>query len=465
MLPIKKIVDKGKNESGFSAILAVVVIGALIIIFSSSLSLTTLLASEAAINNDKSDDIFYLAESGIEDTLRIVLLNPGHDPNGNINTPIGTYTPDINIVDSESHTEKLTVTSSSNNITRTTSVEFIRQTGGSPEVANYAMFSGQELAFLHNANSPQTKGRLKGDLYAKDRIRIVGFILGDSTGLTTTNVVAAGSYGSGSQIGSQNDQLYKNSETYYTNMYTLNDVSTHTSAYANNLKVYYRSATQQQINLPSGPNNSKILDPNILVDEINNPEFNFNTACSHQNGDLETIYEYTNQAAFLAYINANSGNLHTGIHCIETGNVLISSNVPITLDGSIITKNGDLTITNKLNLTNSYNLPVLASYGKLVLGYSSGNNSAPNNADITGIIYSNGDIYIGNYGREGSATPYFHMVGAIWAKANLYVLQSNNIKALSVDITFDPNQTFSVKDFTSQEVDGFILTKWDESYE
>lgn len=465
MLEMLKINKNYKNEKGMSSILIVVLISALVIIFSASLSLTTLLASEAAINNDKSDDVFYVAESGIEDTLRIISLNSNYNPSGGTVLSIGSYVPDIELVDAENLIERLSVTSTSSGITRRTSVVLRRLSSGPPEAANYGMYAGQELAFLHNANSPQTKGRLRGDIYAKDRIRLVGFITGDETGATRTKIVSAGSYGSGSQIGSQQDQLYKNSETYYTDMYTLNDVSTHPSANANNLTVYYKSSTQQQINLPSGTNNTKILDPNILVDEINNPEFNFERACTQETGETETIYSYSNQTALVSYINSRSGNLESGIHCVESGNVTINNSVPITLDGSIITKSGNLTITNNLDLTNSYSLPVLASSGTLILGNNSTNNPAPNNADIDGIIYANQDIYIANYGQNGSTTPYFNMIGAVWARGNLFVVQNNNIRVLNVDITFDPNRTQNIKDFSSQVVSGFELLQWDESYD
>ncbi|MCA9382528.1 hypothetical protein KC660_03925 [Candidatus Dojkabacteria bacterium] len=454
------------GEEGLSTVIVVVIIGVLILLFSASLSVTTILGTTASFDQINSDSTYYLAESGLEDTLRILQLNTAYDP-GTVVSPIGEYEIEGSVLGDGSY--ELIAKTEKKSTVRRSAVTYVPVSSGPPEVAPYAMFAGEELAFVHNSNSSGRKGSVKGDLYAKDSIRVVRFIVGWSDGSQQTTMISTGNYGQGGGIGQSKDQLYKNSETYYTNFYTLNDVSTHNSATASHLTVYYRDHNIQSISLPSGSNNTKIEDPTILESELTNPQFDFDSACTLQTGESESIYTYTDSDSFKTHIIATNGALEDGVHCIETGDVTVNTGKNVTLNGSIVVKDGFLIILDELSLNDIYNLPVVASKGRLVLGndgtYMRANLPAPHSAEITGTIYASDDVTIGNYGSDGSTTtPSFKMEGAIWAKKNLYVIQSNSIKNLNLDIVFDQNYTMDIREFNGENTDGYELRTWGEDY-
>lgn len=462
-------IKKAKDESGLSTVIIVVIIGVLILLFSASLSLTTILGSSASLDQINSDSSYYLAESGLEDTLRRVQLNnAAADTDGTISTPIGDY--EMTKTDVGGGVTAINAQAEKKSTVRTAQVAYTQTTSGPPAAASYAMFAGEELAFVHDSNSSGRKGSVKGDLYAKDRIRVVRFVVGWSDGSERTTMVSTGNYGQGGGIGQSNDQLYKNSETYYTDFYTLNDLSKHNSAYASNLTVYYRDHTIQNISLPSGTNNIKIEDPSILESELTNPQFDFESACSVQSGESETIYDYANGSEFTTHVISTNGNLEDGVHCIEEGDVTVNTGNSITINGAIVAKDGFLIILDDITANDIYNLPVLASKDRLVLGndgtYMRGNLPAPHSATVNGTIYASDDIYIANYGSDGSTTtPFFEMTGAVWAKGNLYVIQANNIKNLNLNIIFDQDYTMDIREFDGENSEGFDMETWEENFD
>lgn len=412
------------EEKGFSSILVMTIITIVLTMLSIGITRTNLLGFKSLELLKNTRKSYYLAESGLEDSIFLLYENvryPG-DPTG-IVTPIGTYYSDINSIG-----ELYSVLSWADE--RETRRKLLLN--ASIEYSEAAIVT--KATYMSDFFVIRGEGsHIRGDVWTNDDFRVGEYALVEGNlaaagkGSQAVNWIWDGVVGGDPNIDG-GDIVDNPTTTEIVEGNVLVWDTVHISGSGSWVENDVTSNENVEIMFGAQVGGTVTEDADTEWDEIPVPVFNY---ADYKADAVEKGTYFANQQGFLAYLNSlddgEERRLPEDLYYVENGAVKIDGGTPVYLDGLLVVED-NLYIQCEWHQTALNDLPALVA-GKDINIINEG--VPAGDVRITGIVYANKRIDLYRLFEDEDII----IDGAVWAGDDIFI-EENTYVIYNVDVQF-----------------------------